>query len=65
MTYPTISVSVNSDRLKKISDLLRVFRRDDDTVSRSEVVCIAIDRLHASVCPSEGTDVPPTEQVAA
>lgn len=55
MTYPTISISINAELLKKLKDLMEVYRKDDETTSRSEVVCIAIDALHAAKCPLTNT----------
>lgn len=54
MTYPTISVSLNDERTKKLSDILRKLREQDDTVSRSEAIARAIDYFHLLVCPSDG-----------
>jgi hypothetical protein len=53
MTYPTISVSLNDERTRKLSDILRKLREGDDTVSRSEAIARAIDYFHPFVCPLE------------
>lgn len=55
MTYPTISVSLNEERAKKLSDILRALREQDDTVSRSEAIARAIDFFYPFVCASENT----------
>ena len=57
MTYPTISVSLNEDRLEKLGDILRVLREDDNTVSRSEAIARAIDYWHPILCPSKRTAI--------
>ena len=65
MTYPTISVSLNDDRLSKLSDMLRTLRDQDETVSRSEVIGRAIDHLHPIVCPSKSPNTPSSVQAPA
>lgn len=65
MTYPTISVSLNDDRAKKLSDILRKLREQDDTVSRSEAIARAIDYFHPFMCPLENTSAPSSVQKEA
>lgn len=65
MTYPTVSISLNKDRLTKLSEMLSRLREADETVSRSEVVSRAIDCLYPVVCPSKTTEAPQSGQVAA
>jgi metal-responsive CopG/Arc/MetJ family transcriptional regulator len=63
MTYPTISISLNDDRTKKLSDILRKLREQDDTVSRSEAIARAIDFFYPHVCASESPNAPKNVQV--
>jgi hypothetical protein len=56
MTYPTISISVWADRLPKLNELLALYRKDDPTISRTEIFWYAIDALHTIKCPSESSD---------
>ena len=56
MTYPTISVSLNDERLKLLSEVLRALREHDETISRSEAIGRAIELFHPTVCPSKGSD---------
>lgn len=65
MTYPTISVSLNEERTRKLSDILRTLREQDDTISRSEAIARAIDYFHPYVCTSENTIAPQSKQVMA
>ena len=65
MTYPTISISLNDDRLRKLSDILRKLREEDETVSRSEAIARAIDYFHPIVCPSKIPNTPSSVQEQA
>ena len=56
MTYPTLSISVWTDRMPKLNELLELYRKDDHTISRTEIFWYAIDALHAIKCPSKGSD---------
>lgn len=64
MSYPTISISLNEDRLTKLSKILRALRDQDETVSRSEAVGQAIDRFYLSICPVDGPIGHKTDQNA-
>lgn len=62
MTYPTFSISLNDDRIKKLSEIWRKLRESEETVSRSEAVGRAIDYFHPIVCTVKGTNEPHKEQ---
>lgn len=65
MTYPTISVSLNDERLDKLSAILRKLREQEETVSRSEAIGRAIDHFYPIMCPSKSPDAPSSVQVPA
>jgi metal-responsive CopG/Arc/MetJ family transcriptional regulator len=65
MTYPTISISLNDERTKKLSDILRKLREQEETVSRSEAIARAIDFFYPHVCTSESSIEPMNVQVQA
>lgn len=54
MTYPTISISLNEERTKKLIEIIQKLREQDVTISRSEAIARAIDAFHPIVCTSEG-----------
>lgn len=57
-TYPTISISLNEERLTRLSELVRRLREDEEMISRSEVVGRAIDLFFLTTCSSESPVVP-------
>ncbi len=65
MTYPTISVSLNDDRLTKLSNILRKLREQEETISRSEAIGRAIDHFYPIMCPLENTSAPSSVQKEA
>lgn len=64
MTYPTLSISVDNDRLPLLLELLELYRRENHTASRSAVFWDGIETLYKIKCPSKSPNVTPTVQEA-
>jgi hypothetical protein len=64
-SYPTITISISTDRAAKLAKILRALRDEDDSISRSEAVGRAIDSFFLTTCPTDMPDDVTTDQQPA